>query len=391
MSKKVFRSFWSLDIVETEKWLTEMASKGYILKHINLIKSTFEFEEKEPVYNRVYKIYSHKKGVKLLNKSLVDSGWKNIFISNRWDVIENKEDDIKLYPSREGILKRNRYIKYVLSGLLAYYLFVPVLLFTILTGAIFASGPVEVTYMPGAIVSRIVMLLVVLSMVYIILKLNKSDRKMRKEGRKDLDLSYLSESNSRLDSKTEGMLIRDKKIIKRHKLAWVYAPDKLQNYLEDMELKGYNLYRVSKLGNTFYFVKGESKKTAYFIDYQNSVSDSYYEINKQYGWIIKFTSLNMFNKYVILAKEYIEEKPELYSDKGNILKQARNSCILNCSMTILYLFIYIKLIISMNRLYEGYFNIPIFMYIFIILILEWLYFSYSAIGYYGRIKKNSNP
>ena len=234
------------------------------------------------------------------------------------------------------------------------------------------------------------MLLVVLSMVYIILKLNKSDRKMRKEGRKDLDLSYLSESNSRLDYKTEGMLIRDKKIIKRYKLAWVYAPDKLQNYLEDMELKGYNLYRVNKLGITFYFVKGESKKTAYCIDHQNSVSDSYYEINKQDGWVIKFTSLNMFKKYVILAKEYIEEKPELYSDKGNILKQARNNCILYSSMTILYLVMYIKLIISMNRLYEGYFNIPIFIYIFIILILEWLYFSYLAMGYYRRIKKSSN-
>lgn len=388
MSKKVFRSFWSLDIVETEKWLTEMASKGYILKHINLIRSTFEFEEEEPAYNRIYKIYSHKKGVKLLTKSLIDSGWKNIFTSNRWDVIENEEDDIKLYPSRERILKRNKYIKYTLTGLLAYYLFVPVLLFTILTGAIFASGPVEVTYMPGAKATRIIMLLAALFILYIILKLNKSDRKIREEGRKDLDLSYLSESNNRLDSKTESMLIRDKKIIKRHKLAWVYAPDKLQNYLEDMELRGYNLYRVSKLGNTFYFVKGESKKIAYFIDRQNSVSDSYYEINKQDGWERKFTKTDMFKKYVIWSKEYIKAKPELYSDKENILKQARNSSILYSGLTILYLVIYTNLIISMSKVYGGYFNMPAFMYIFILIIVEWIYFSYVSIGYYRRIKNN---
>lgn len=281
MDKKVFRSLWSLDIVGTEKWLTEMSNNGYILKHINLIKSTFEFEEEEPVYNRVYKIYRHKKDVKLLTNSLIDSGWKNIFTSNRWDVIENREENIKLYPSREGILNRNKYIKYILIGLLAYHFFLPIIFFITFTLAtIFTREPVIVTHNAGAMASRTIMLLIVAFTIYIILKVNKSDREIRAEGTKGIDLSYI---NDRLDSKTEGILKKDKKIIKRYKFAWMYAPDKFQSYLEEMELKGYNLYKVSRLGNTFYFINGDSKKIAYFVDCQNLASDGYYEINKQDG------------------------------------------------------------------------------------------------------------
>lgn len=391
MGKKVFRSLWSLDIVGTEKWLIEMASKGYILKNINLIKSTFEFEEEEPVYNRVYKIYRHKKGVKLLTKSLIDSGWKNIFTSNRWDVIENKEEDIKLYPSREGILNRNKYIKYILIGLLAYRFFLPTIFFITFTLAtMFTREPVIVTRNPGAMASRIIMLLIVAFTIYIILKVNKSDREIRAEGGKGIDLNELSYINDRLDSKTEGMLKRDKKIIKRYKFAWIYAPDKLQSYLEEMELKGYNLYKVSRLGSTFYFIKGDSKKITYFVDRQNSVSDGYYEINKQDGWIVKFTSTDIFKKYIILAKEYTEEKPEFYSDKEKILKQARNDCIVYCSIGILCLVIYTKIIVSMSISYEGYFKMSAITYISIILIAEWVYFSYLSIGYYRRVKKNLN-
>ncbi len=124
MSKNIFRQFWSLDVVKTEKWLKEMGSKGYRLKDINFITSRFKFEKGDLIDNRIYKIYRHKKGAKLLTKSLIDSGWENVVASNRWDVIENKnkEGEIKFYPSREDILKRSKIIKYILGILLAYSL-----------------------------------------------------------------------------------------------------------------------------------------------------------------------------------------------------------------------------------------------------------------------------
>jgi len=46
------------------------------------------------------------------------------------------------------------------------------------------------------------MLLIVAFIIYIILKVNKSNREIRAEGTKGIDLNELSYINDRLDSKT---------------------------------------------------------------------------------------------------------------------------------------------------------------------------------------------
>ncbi|WP_227820969.1 DUF2812 domain-containing protein [Clostridioides sp. ZZV15-6383] len=45
----------------------------------------------------------------------------------------------------------------------------------------------------------------------------------------------------------------EKKI--KFKFDWYISPDKIEKWLEDMETKGYNLYRINKFGGIFYFHK----------------------------------------------------------------------------------------------------------------------------------------
>ena len=90
--------------------------------------------------------------------------------------------------------------------------------------------------------------------VYIIIKLNKSDKKLREENGTDLNLSFTIPKDTILDPTTEKKLRKEGKIIKRMKLGWVYAPDRAEEWLENMETRGYNLYRMSRIGNTFYLL-----------------------------------------------------------------------------------------------------------------------------------------
>ena len=60
----------------------------------------------------------------------------------------------------------------------------------------------------------------------------------------------------------------------------MYAPDKLEHWLEAMEMKGFNLYKVSKTKTIFFFVKAMPRNVKYCVDYQSDVSEDYFNINK---------------------------------------------------------------------------------------------------------------
>ena len=99
---------------------------------------------------------------------------------------------------------------------------------------------------------------------------------------------------------------RWRKIIVKRKLGWMYSPDRLEQWLETMEERGYNLYRVSKMGNTFYFIKGSPRKVSYCADYQNFSEESYYDMHRESGWNSVFKSSWSFQKWTIWSQPYAE-------------------------------------------------------------------------------------
>ena len=195
------------------------------------------------------------------------------------------------------------------------------------------------------------------------------------------------------DGKSEKALRKERKLIKKIKLAWTYAPDKIEDWLEDMEMKGYNLVSINWLGTTFNFIKGESRTIKYCVDYQNSVNDSYFEIHKSNRWEMMFTSQIPLMKYTLWRKEYTNERPEIYSDKRQILKHARKQCLLYCVLFIPIILMYISTIVSMVRMTSAYPNMPFSWttpIIFAVAIVEYGYFALQSLGYYLRTRKRIN-
>lgn len=48
MSKSCFRLFWSYDVQKTEKWLSEMSSRGYHIEEVDFNLRIFKFELGNP-------------------------------------------------------------------------------------------------------------------------------------------------------------------------------------------------------------------------------------------------------------------------------------------------------------------------------------------------------
>lgn len=325
MIKKVFRPFWSYDVIKTEEWLSFMAESGYILVKINRVTRCFFFEETEP-QKLVYRIVFDKLQSDSLSKGLLDYGWRKVFQSGKWYVTVNEEtfQQIKTFPVREGIIKHNRLIMYFFVGLLFYLSFTALFPLTISLAVIFSGGKVEVVDSPLWVLTYLyfaVEAMVWILCIYSVIKIYKTNKKLLHEG-----LRGKVPQVERMNREEEKKLKQAGQLVVKRKLGWMYSPDKLEKWLEAIEEQGYNLYRVGKNGTTFYFTIGRPRKVSYCVDYQNFADESYFAFHRDGGWENVYHSKAALQKWTIWSREYTneEERPQIYSDKTNHLKYARN-------------------------------------------------------------------
>ena len=367
-----------------------MALRGYILKDINLLTRVFIFKKSESK-NLIYKISYEGRGVKDINNSLKKEGWIKVVSKNRWmfSCNEKVKEEIRLNPSREGILRRNKVVKYSLFYISLFYFGIYLPIWMILgfgslgiTLKLFTEESVdsvlnsiswiysEITLYP------IVYISIFFIVMYTVFKVNKLDKGIRNE------LGYNKE---KFGSSVE--ISNNIKKIKRLKLAWSYAPDKIEKWLEDMESKGYNLYKVNKIGSMFYFTKGNTRKIKYIADYQNSTDESYYEIHKEDGWKLNFKSAGSVINWSIWSKEYDDIVPEIYTNNEDLLKYAKKTLIINTITLLPAIIMFTSLLCQdlyfvVNGLYPMY-----HMLIKIVVIIEFGVFYNSSLRYYFRLKK----
>ncbi|MFA1821106.1 DUF2812 domain-containing protein [Virgibacillus oceani] len=139
----MFRPFWSFDIRETEDWLQKMALKGYQFVKLDVVTRIFYFKETDDIKEIQYHLDYGKDKHDTLPMGLVKSGWLPAYQSARWNVIynENTVADILCFPVRDGVIKRNRRMMYIFTGMTMYIL-LTTLLFLILSGftLFFAGG-----------------------------------------------------------------------------------------------------------------------------------------------------------------------------------------------------------------------------------------------------------
>lgn len=103
-----------------------------------------------------------------------------------------------------------------------------------------------------------------------------------------------------------------KETMKATKWWWGWEPEKIENWLEEMEAQGWHVDYGIGLGTTFFFTRGEPRKMRYCADYQNKVTSEYSRIFHDVGWELVYSHMGWY----IWRMPYEEERPEIYTDMG---------------------------------------------------------------------------
>ncbi|ETI67089.1 DUF2812 domain-containing protein [Neobacillus vireti] len=396
MIKKVLRPFWSYDVQKTEKWLIAMAEQGYFLVKINRVTRSFFFQQGEPK-KLTYRIGFDKMQGESLSRGLLAEGWTKVLRAGHWFVTSNEKpmEQIKTSSIREGIIKHNRIIMYIFGGIVGYFSIAAMLFLSIFGMIFFASdSQVEVVESPywiftylyfGAVIAILVLAL------YSVIKIHTTNKNLIKENSRD-DLHFGMQPEGTLSKAEEKQLKCSGKLIAKRKLGWMYAPDKLEQWLEEMEEQGYNLYRVSKTGTVFHFFIGRPRKVCYCADYQNIADESYFDIHREAGWKSVFKSFGSLQKWSIWVREYSEgkERPQIYSDKSNQLKHARKIAI---AYSCLFLPLIIAHLLNLGIGFDLFIHNTVdkmrilTLIIMVIVILSFGSFTIRTWLYYFRLKK----
>ena len=391
---KVFRPFWSYDVKKTEVWLSDMAKKGYCLVGLNRWTRCFYFR-KGKEKSITYRIEYVKTNNSLLSRSLLDEGWKKVLQSGKWYVTSNEKplEQIKTSSVRDDIIKRNRKIMYIFSGILIYLTGIVIFNLTMMSSSLFQNRSVEVVESPFWILTYLLLGLAILIFVlstYSVFIINKTNKYLISE--KTNKPQGVNHIGGRLSKEREKQLKLSGQMVVKRKFGWMYSPDKLEKWLETMEELGYNLYRVSRTGTAFYFIMGSPRKISYCADYQNISDESYFDMHRDAGWKSVFTSYSSLQKWTIWSQEFSEgeERPQIYSDKSYHLKHARRIAI---AYTILFLPLTIMYILNIGLFIGGMSNNGttglslLNMVMFLICIFVFGSFTVRTWLYYMRLRK----
>ena len=97
---------------------------------------------------------------------------------------------------------------------------------------------------------------------------------------------------------------------------WGWEPEKIEDWLEQMEAEGWHLYNATGIGIRFHFVKQEPRRVRYCADYQSSIGPEYKEIFQDAGWELIYSSIGWY----IWRMEYKGERPYIYTDIDSMLE-----------------------------------------------------------------------
>ncbi len=400
MKKTVFRPFWSYDVIATERWLSRMHSMGYALDKVNFALRLFYFVKAEPArYD--YKISYKKRSGGEPSQDLNNYTYETICFSKNHTVIKTAfKSKITLFYS--GFLDKNKKLRTFAGIILLIALclcIAPSVIITgifiaILTGDFVDKTPAQGSMMPipstGNVMFAVTdlwfffILFAFMWLVYTYFKLGSSNKKLDK-----LCEKLVFAKNDLINKSEEKSLMKQKIIFKIRKFAWFYSPDKIENWLENMESQGNQLYKINDWGNSFYFIKGQPRNVKFCIDFQNYPKQSYYDLNIKKGWTLAYNSVSHVQFSNVWFKLYTDEIPVFYVNQIDKLKNAKKLAVnyLICFLPLIILYI---LLILLNIFVRSDFDLMIWFSLATqtLVIVEFGYFAMVAIAYYFRIKKS---
>lgn len=341
--KTVFRPFWSYDLPGTEAWLAGMASRGWQLAQLNLLLRRFTFQQGEPV-QLTYQLEYGPASRTPVASTLAAEGWSKRQQQGKWSLYENTQppSQIKVYPSRKDVLRRNRIISYVFMGILVYLLLIALIPLLVLGLTFNQDTPVRIQSSPMWAVTWTAAVLAVLLLVlaiYSLIKLRAANRALL-QGHTDMKKPPATH-------KPAGTTMA------RMRLGWMYAPDRLEQWLEEQELLGWNLYKVSLGGVLFHFSNGRSRTMHYHADYQVIAGEGYVELHQEAGWTKLYSSPFSLQKWTLWGREgrhSAGHPDQLYSDPLHRLKHARKIAV---SYTALFLPLMLLYSVNVTAFVDG--------------------------------------
>lgn len=141
---------------------------------------------------------------------------------------------------------------------------------------------------------------------------------------------------------------KEAKGLSKLKRGFFEAPDKMEQYIEEMEMKGYRLQSISSYGPVLNFRRGEPRRIKCCVDIQVKVNDEYFRLYREAGWKLVYKLNNLLCKYIIWIQEYEEGKdiPHIYSDYESQIKVAKRHLFATSIFTPILI---VMIIISLKR------------------------------------------
>ncbi|KGX91414.1 hypothetical protein N781_04800 [Pontibacillus halophilus JSM 076056 = DSM 19796] len=366
--RTTLKPFWSFQIDRTEEWLSSMEKKG--LRMRKQVGPFFTFDEAEG-QRQSYRIL-YKEG---LTGRLKDGGWEPRNVNRRWTFVSTSlsEEEIEFYPGRDTLLSRNRKLLWGLGVPLAYALLMSIVaVFLFLNDWI--SG--REVYIEGSPYWAVTISIAVCSwtvLPYLFISLRRSSMRMGGE--------------SPYDRSGRNTRIAQGNISRRWKFGWQYAPDKLEQWLESMDERGYELHRVSCLGLCYTFVERGNERIKYVVDYQKGNAYGYAQSHREAGWTELYRLRSTLGFWTIWAQQYEEEAPAFYSNSTDILQHAKQVATIHASIFGCLAFLYTVLIMMNVTSFDRNGPDLLLLVIFVIVAVEFAALGSMSLLYYRRVRK----
>ena len=296
-----------------------MAENGYKLVKLNRWTRCFFFCQDEPKM-MAYRIGFDKIQGTTLPYSLLNDDWVKVTQNGNWYFLSNEKhpEQIKTSPVRDGIIKHNRIIMYIFTGIFVYLTAIALFNLAIMGSALFANVPVEVEPSPLWILTYTALAIAIgvyILSLYLIIKIKKSNGDLSRGNQRETH--GLKVTEERWSKEEEKQLKRTGHMVVKRKFGWMFSPDKLEIWLEKMEELGFNLYRIGSGGKAFYFIKGNPRKVRYCAIYSNLSNESFFDFIRETEWS---------QVYVTIFLSFVPCGITFFRYMGNILVVTKKKC-----------------------------------------------------------------
>ncbi|GKU25038.1 DUF2812 domain-containing protein [Clostridium folliculivorans] len=177
----------------------------------------------------------------------------------------------------------------------------------------------------------------------------------------------------------------------RKSLLFIFNPNKVGQWLEEMEAKGYRLDKINKRGNLFYFTRNEKRKTKYFIDFPNIIDKVYFRTYIKLGWKPMYNTRMIGGKMVIWMRTVDQgdvcSKSEFLNCNMKLPKNVFRVVTANLVNLIILVYFFINLVATVHkniyRVDMFYIGLNTF---FALLAFTFFYLLHGSVAYFIKLK-----